>query len=490
MKHMNLLSGVVGVLGVMGVSAGAAWGQCPVTFAAPLVRTTGSGPGPVVAADFNADGWTDLAVGTSGNGGSCQLLYGNGPGTFAAPIELAGINVRALAVADLNQDGRPDLITTAFNAVRVFLRSATPTATGFAAPQLYGITNGGNGVAVADFTLDGRPDFVVETSSGLAVFAGTAGGTFTAAGSIAGLFSGGGVGLAVLDYTLDGRPDVVLLCNEAVRAYSTSAGGGGGGTVTLTPGPAWTTVWGSQCALVLDRNNDNLPDVLVGRPTSNGYNAFELRGTAQGSLVLVDVRITGPTSIALMQRADFTGDGVPELMVFEGGGTYVGETLVDTAPRGGLFAADLDRDGRMDWGGTRAAAAQVDVFLNSRPTLLRQPASVIVNPGQPCTISVGFAGSATFQWRRDGVPIAAGPGYSGHNTAALTVLNPTLADSGAIFDCVITGTGCTSVTTRAAAMMVVPPPPACGDSDFDGDGDFGTDADIESFFRVLGGGGC
>jgi hypothetical protein len=34
--------------------------------------------------------------------------------------------------------------------------------------------------------------------------------------------------------------------------------------------------------------------------------------------------------------------------------------------------------------------------------------------------------------------------------------------------------------------------PSCfpGGSDFDGDGDFGTDADIESFFRVLGGGAC
>jgi hypothetical protein len=31
---------------------------------------------------------------------------------------------------------------------------------------------------------------------------------------------------------------------------------------------------------------------------------------------------------------------------------------------------------------------------------------------------------------------------------------------------------------------------ACGSPDFDGDGDIGTDADIEAFFRVLGGGNC
>jgi hypothetical protein len=32
--------------------------------------------------------------------------------------------------------------------------------------------------------------------------------------------------------------------------------------------------------------------------------------------------------------------------------------------------------------------------------------------------------------------------------------------------------------------------PTCGSADFDGDGDTGTDADIEAFFRVLGGGNC
>jgi hypothetical protein len=30
----------------------------------------------------------------------------------------------------------------------------------------------------------------------------------------------------------------------------------------------------------------------------------------------------------------------------------------------------------------------------------------------------------------------------------------------------------------------------CQSADFDGDGDTGTDADIEAFFRVLGGGAC
>jgi len=37
---------------------------------------------------------------------------------------------------------------------------------------------------------------------------------------------------------------------------------------------------------------------------------------------------------------------------------------------------------------------------------------------------------------------------------------------------------------------VVPLGPCMNNADFDADGDLGTDADIEAFFRVLAGGPC
>jgi hypothetical protein len=47
----------------------------------------------------------------------------------------------------------------------------------------------------------------------------------------------------------------------------------------------------------------------------------------------------------------------------------------------------------------------------------------------------------------------------------------------AIDDLTITGLLCT-------------PPSGCGNSDFNGDGDFGTDSDIEAFFACLAGNCC
>jgi hypothetical protein len=50
----------------------------------------------------------------------------------------------------------------------------------------------------------------------------------------------------------------------------------------------------------------------------------------------------------------------------------------------------------------------------------------------------------------------------------------------------------TGTPGSVAATAQVPgnPPPTCGTSDFNGDGDFGTDSDIEAFFACLAGNCC
>jgi hypothetical protein len=48
----------------------------------------------------------------------------------------------------------------------------------------------------------------------------------------------------------------------------------------------------------------------------------------------------------------------------------------------------------------------------------------------------------------------------------------------------------TVIGSQVEGWTPCPPPPTCGSSDFNGDGDFGTDADIESFFQCLAGSCC
>jgi hypothetical protein len=95
-------------------------------------------------------------------------------------------------------------------------------------------------------------------------------------------------------------------------------------------------------------------------------------------------------------------------------------------------------------------------------------------------------GIPSFQWRKNGVAIntAANPSAA-TNTLSLPSVQP---DDAGTYDCVISYYCGVNGTSNAAELSFVTP--QCGSADFDGDGDLGTDADIEAFFRVLGGGDC
>jgi hypothetical protein len=88
------------------------------TFRAPLILTDPSlnVPQQIAVADYNGDGFQDLALGlANGNQGLMQIRNGNGNGTFQAPVqflvppEKSSIGTVAIVSAHLNADTKPDL---------------------------------------------------------------------------------------------------------------------------------------------------------------------------------------------------------------------------------------------------------------------------------------------------------------------------------------------------------------------------------------------
>lgn len=92
----------------------------------------GTYPVAIAVADFNGDSFLDLAVANS-KSNNITLLLGNGQGSFTAgtgsPFSSGGTGPIALAVADFNQDGAPDLAiaNNGSNTIAVALNGAIPT---------------------------------------------------------------------------------------------------------------------------------------------------------------------------------------------------------------------------------------------------------------------------------------------------------------------------------------------------------------------------
>ena len=86
-------------------------------FGAPTNFTVGSSPRAVRVGDFNGDGKLDAAVANYGTPGAASstisILIGNGAGGFAAPVNVTtGPALQQLTAADLNGDGKLDLVTS------------------------------------------------------------------------------------------------------------------------------------------------------------------------------------------------------------------------------------------------------------------------------------------------------------------------------------------------------------------------------------------
>ena len=110
-----------------------------------------TGPISVAIGDVNGDGLPDLVVANRGSDNVAVLLNTTAPGattpSFAAPQDFAaGSQPFSVAIADLNGDGKPDLVVAnIYDAtVSVLLNTTAPGATtlSFAAQQTFAVESG------------------------------------------------------------------------------------------------------------------------------------------------------------------------------------------------------------------------------------------------------------------------------------------------------------------------------------------------------------
>src|SRR5690242_13874864 len=140
------------------------------SFAAKQDFATGANPRGIASGDLNGDGKPDLVVPNINSQNVSVLLNTTVPGSvtpsYADKQDFGvGVSPVSVALADLNGDGKLDLIVVNSNAnsLSVLLNTTEPGATTatFSAKQDVATSEGPIYVAAGDLNNDGRPDLVV-----------------------------------------------------------------------------------------------------------------------------------------------------------------------------------------------------------------------------------------------------------------------------------------------------------------------------------------
>ncbi len=352
-------------------------GATTLTFAARQTFATGSDPISVKVADINGDGKPDLVIANDGSNSLSVLLNTTTPGsstfTFAAQqVFPMGVGPTSVSIADVNGDGKPDVIVTNLddNNISLLLNTTAPGAATptFAARQNFATGQAPNAAAIADINGDGKPDVIVANviDSTFSVLLNATSPNFASQQT----FAGGSFPISVTttDINGDGKPDVILTSSSNQVTVMINTTTPGSTTSTFANPQSFATGANPQFITPVDVNGDGKPDLVV-----TNFNASTISvllnttapSSSTASFATQQTLATGSGTFTLA-AGDINGDGKPDIAVVNHNASTLSMLLNTTATPAPLtnfaeqqsfatdagpsavIAADFDNDGIID----------------------------------------------------------------------------------------------------------------------------------------------
>jgi hypothetical protein len=371
------------------------------SFSARTDINSGSQPFYLTGADFNGDGKTDIACPFNGLFQISVFLNTVTPGastpSFSSATNFSTSDAPpACIAADINGDGKPDLISTCYSSFifSVHLNTTTPGASTptFSARTNFAVSSQNSmGLCAADFNGDGLTDIAIANLNvKICIYLntttpGATTPTFSSETAVSTGLSNNGRNVCAADFNGDGKPDIVFPNtsddNIGVCLNTTTTGAS---TPTFSARTEFASGDGPYIVTVADFNGDGKPDIANSNNNTTSISVLLNTTTTNASTPTFSAHadFTAGSNPGWITKGDFNGDGKPDIIC--GYGSNVSVYLNNTTPGSstssfstktdysfgtgsprGIFVSDYNMDGKQDIAGASTGANKVSFFLNT-----------------------------------------------------------------------------------------------------------------------------
>ncbi len=399
------------------------------SFAAKVDVTTGSKPYSVAIGDLDADGKPDLAVANETS--NTVSVYKNistlgslTSSSFASKVDfVTGAKPYFVTIQDLDGDGKPELIVTNNDADKVSIYKNNTTAgvinnSSFAAKVDFSTGENPWNATIADFDLDGKPDLAVVNDVGntVSILKNTSSFGIIDATSFApkvdfvtGNFP---IGIASGDLDGDGKMDLAIT-NQADNSFSVLRNTSTTGIINASSFATkidFPTGLDPYSVAIGDLDGNNKPEIVVSNYSSGSVSVFGNTSTIGSISLSSKVDFVSGAGSLMVSISDIDGDGMPDLVVTNGGARIAILKNLNIAPPinlssfankidfnstsdpYGLAIGDLDGNGKPDIVATNFNGSTTSILRNTVSSLPAFTASSFSPTSGPVGTSVTITG--------------------------------------------------------------------------------------------------